>query len=295
MTDAPILVLGGTGKTGRRVAAALAERGHTPRAASRSGDVRFDWTDPATWEPALEGVRAVYVVDSQTPGAAREVPDFSALAVARGVERLVLLSARAFAELDALGAPDELLAPERAVRESGAAWTVLRPTWFSQNFTEFPVVSDGIARGELRLPVGDGPESFVDVRDVAEVAVEALTGEGHAGETYELSGPRALTWAEAVGELARATGRPLRYTPLSEAEYRRELAAEGWPEEAVEVLSALFGHIREGRSGAVSDGVRRALGREPRGFADYAADYAAESAADCAAEAAARSASAPQR
>ncbi|MFG3252006.1 NAD(P)H-binding protein [Streptomyces sp. NPDC048172] len=276
-TTAPILVLGGTGKTGRRVASLLAERGFTPRAAARSaGDVRFDWTDRSTWEPALEGVRAVFLVDSQTWDAAEELGAFSRLAVARGVERLVLLASRAYAELDALGSPGDLLGPERAVREAGAEWTVLRPTWFSQNFAEFPPVSDGMAAGELRLPVGEGRESFIDVRDIAEVAVAALTGDGHAGETYELSGPRALTWREAVGELSRATGREVRFTPLSDQEYRAELAAQGWPEDVVDLFSVVFGHIREGRSDALSDGVRRALGREPRDFAEYAGEYAKE-------------------
>ncbi|GAA2076649.1 NAD(P)H-binding protein [Streptomyces albiaxialis] len=278
-TTSPILVLGGTGKTGRHVASLLAERGFTPRVAARSAEVRFDWTDRSTWEPALEGVRAVYLVDSQTAEAAEELRAFSRLAVARGAERLVLLASRAYAELDALGAPGDLLGPERAVTEAGAEWTVLRPTWFSQNFGEFPPVSDGVDKGELRLPVGEGRESFVDVRDIAEVAVAALTGEGHAGETYELSGPRALTWGEAVEELSRATGRTVRLTPVGDQEYRAELTAQGLPDDVVELFSVIFGHIREGRSDALSDGVRRALGREPRDFTAYVTEEYAKGAA----------------
>ncbi|GAA3680331.1 NAD(P)H-binding protein [Nonomuraea antimicrobica] len=266
MSISSILVTGGTGKTGRRVAALLDRRGVPARVASRSGSVRFDWTDETTWDPALAGVRAVYLVDSQDVGAAAEVRAFTERAVARGVDRLVLLSARVWAEMgDPAG-----LAVEKAVREAGVAWTILRPSWFAQNFGEDPLIAGAMAGGDLRLPTGEGQEPFIDAEDIAEVAVAALTGDGHTGQIYELSGPRALTWGQAVAEIARTTGRAVRFTPISDEQYRTELAAAGHPDDHAEITSALFAHIRHGRGAALSDGVRRALGREPADFASYA-------------------------
>ncbi|MGX2995032.1 NAD(P)H-binding protein [Streptomyces sp. JNUCC 64] len=269
----PVLVLGATGKTGRRVAAALTLRGHTVRAASRKGATRFDWSEPDTWGPALDGTRAVYVVDSQGPDAPAEVGAFARLAAERGVRRLVLLSARTWGEFgDA-----ESLATEAAVRASGVDWTILRPTWFAQNFTEEWFLSSVLTHGELRVPTGGGREPFVDLADVAEVAAVTLTEDGHTGRIYELSGPRALTLEEAVGELARATGRPLRYVPLDDDQYRAEQLAAGIPGEIVELLVQLFGHIRTDGSATVADGVRTVLGREAREFRAYAraADFSA--------------------
>ncbi|WP_424532991.1 NAD(P)H-binding protein [Sphaerisporangium viridialbum] len=266
MSISSTLVTGGTGKTGRRVAALLDRRGVPARVASRSGPVRFDWVDETTWEPALAGVRAVYLIDSQDAGAEAEARAFTKRAVAHGVDRLVLLSARVWAEMgDPAG-----LAVENAVREAGVAWTILRPSWFAQNFGEDPLIATAIARGDLRIPTGEGREPFIDAEDIAEVAVAALTGDGHAGEIYELSGPRALTWGQAVAEIARTTGRAVRFTPISDEQYRTELAAAGHPDDYAEITSALFAHIRHGRGAALSDGVRRALGREPADFASYA-------------------------
>ncbi|WP_336213916.1 NmrA family NAD(P)-binding protein [Nonomuraea sp. LPB2021202275-12-8] len=266
MSPSSILVTGGTGKTGRRVAALLDRRGVPARVASRSGPARFDWADETTWEPALAGVGAVYLVDSQGAGAVAEVRAFAGLAVARGVDRLVLLSARTWAEMgDPAG-----LAVENAVRETGVAWTILRPSWFAQNFSEDPLIAGPVAQGDLRLPAGEGHEPFIDAEDIAEVAVAALTGDGHAGEIYELSGPRALTWGQAVAEIARTTGRAVRFTPISDEQYRADLAAAGLPDDYAEITSALFAHIRHDRGAALSDGVQRALGREPADFASYA-------------------------
>ncbi|WP_052851930.1 NAD(P)H-binding protein [Streptomyces avicenniae] len=259
-----ILVLGGTGKTGRRVAALLGGRA---KVATRSGPIRFDWADTTTWEPALTGVHAAYVVDSQGPDAGAEVAEFAALATARGVRRLVLLSARVGQDLEG----DVWLATERAVRASGTGWTILRPTWFAQNFGEDPLITDALRAGDLRLPTGEGREPFIDAEDIAEVAVAALTGEGHAGQVYELSGPAALTWGEAVAEVARATGDVIRYTPLDEDTYRAESEARGVTGDHLDLMVALFAHIREGRAAHLSDGVRRVLGREPRPFAAHAA------------------------
>ncbi|WP_026877907.1 NAD(P)H-binding protein [Jiangella gansuensis] len=272
MTEQQLVVLGGTGKTGRRVASRLRELGLDPRVASRSGSTRFDWTDETTWEPALKGADALYIVlDDERPDLTEPLVQ---RAVAAGVRRLVLLSARAWADLG----DDTMLAGERAVRSAGVNWTILRPTWFAQNFAETPFISDAVRAGELVLPVGDGREPFVDLDDLAEVAAAALLDDRHAGQTYELSGPRALTWAEAVTEVARASGRTLRYVAVDPQQYAVHLTGRGYPAEVVAVLDPLYAHIRDGLSAHLSDGVQQALGRGPRDFATYVRDAAAAGA-----------------
>ncbi|MDG4786313.1 NAD(P)H-binding protein [Micromonospora sp. WMMD1102] len=264
MNDAPVLVLGGTGKTGRRVVALLHRYGSPVRAASRSGPTRFDWHDESSWTLALAGAGAVYLVDSGGTDAAAQLTEFCARAAAVGVRRLVLLSAR---DWGASGDP-ELLAGERAVAQAGLDATILRPTWFAQNFSEFPVLWHPLRRGELVLPTGDGLVPFVDV-DVDEVAVAALTRPGHAGQIYQLSGPRLLSFGAAVREIAEATGRDLRYRAVSRAEYLAGLTGAGTAAEEAESLVRSLGWIAEGRNAYLSDGVRQVLGREPRDFADY--------------------------
>lgn len=262
------LVLGGTGKTGSRVAGRLEARGLQVRIGSRSGEPPFDWEDHTTWEPALGDVGAVYVAyqpDLAAPGAADAVRAFANLAVDSGVRRLVLLSGR--------GEP-EARRGEEAVRESGAEWTVLRSSFFGQNFSESFFLGP-VLGGELALPAGGVAEPFVDAEDVADAAVAALIEEGHAGELYELTGPRLLTFEEAVGEISRAAGREVRYVPVSAEEFASALRHEGVPPEVVELLVYLFAEVLDGRNACLTDGVRRALGREPRDFADYAREAAA--------------------
>ncbi|MET7368813.1 NAD(P)H-binding protein [Streptomyces sp. NPDC005566] len=274
-----VLVTGGTGKTGRRVVARLREQGVRTRAASRSGETRFDWADPDTWKAALEGVTAVYIVPLDTSPS--PTPALVELAVASGVERLVLLSARGVDVPGYFGEAYEGEGPHRegeaAVRASGADWTILRPGWFAQNFSE-GVFLDGVAGGELALPVGDGAAAFVDADDIAAVAVAALTQDGHTGEVYELSGPRALGLAEVLDEIARATGRRASYVGVDDAAFRAGLVAQGMPEAEAALWADALLPIRTGREAQVSDGVRRALGRAPRDFADFVRDAAAEGA-----------------
>ena len=271
------LVLGGTGKTGRRVAQRLTALGRPVRIGSRSGEPPFDWQDRATWPGLLEGVGSVYVSyypDLAVPGAVETVGAFARLAVDRGVPRLVLLAGR--------GEPETELA-EQAVCQSGAELTILRSTWFSQNFSE-DYLLDPVLGGEVALPAGDTPEPFVDADDIADVAVAALTRDGHIGELYELTGPRLLTFAQAVDEIAKATGRKIRYVPVSIDEYAAAAASQGVPAEVVELLTYLFSEVLDGRNAHVTNGVQRALGREPRDFAEYARDTAASGVWDVAIE-----------
>lgn len=270
-TAKPILVLGSTGKTGSRVAAQLRQRGHAVRGASRKGPVAFDWTDENTWERTLEGVGAAYLVDSQLPDAADSMRAFGKLAVDAGVERLVLLSARDWVVPEG----EEKLPCERAVRESGAQWTILKPSWFFQNFSEDPFIRAQVQGGELVMSTGNGVEPFIDAEDIAEVAVAALTEEGHGGQAYELSGPRLLGLASVADEIARATGRVITYRPLPADEFATYAVGQGVPEEFVGLLNLLYGWIAEGRFATLADGVQRVLGREPRGFEDYVRTAAA--------------------
>jgi uncharacterized protein YbjT (DUF2867 family) len=264
----PILVLGANGKTGRRVAERLRERGLAVRPGSRAGDPPFDWERPETWAPALDGVRAVYVSyypDLAVPGAVETVGSFAALAVERDVRRLVLLAGR--------GEPEAEEA-EQAVRESGADLTILRSTWFAQNFSEDYMLEHVLA-GVVALPAGDTPEPFVDAEDIADVAVAALTDERHIGELYELTGPRPLTFAEAVRAISQAAGREVQYLPVSARDHASTAARYGVPGEVIALLTRLFSEVLDGRNAHVADGVQRALGREPRDFAEYARRTAA--------------------
>ncbi|WP_037681584.1 NAD-dependent epimerase/dehydratase family protein [Streptomyces griseus] len=270
-TTRPILVLGGTGKTGRRVASRLRERGHEVRAASRNGPARFDWSDESTWEPVLKGVGAAYLIDSQLDDAAGTLRDFSRLAVDGGVERLVLLSNRDWV----VPAGEEKLPSERVVRESGAAWTILKPAWFAQNFSEDAFFRRQIVDGDVVTSAGDGVEPFVDADDIADVAVAALTQDGHAGQSYELTGPRRLSLAAVTAEIARATGRRLTHHPISPADHMAYATGRGLSEDYAALLNTLYAWIGENRFADLADGVQRALGREPRDFTDYARHTAA--------------------
>jgi uncharacterized protein YbjT (DUF2867 family) len=263
----PTLVLGGTGKTGRRVVERLRARGLPVRVGSRSGEPPFDWEDQATWAPALEGVASAYVSyypDIAIPGAVEQVRSFAELALEQGARRLVLLSGRG---------EEEAQRAERAVQETGADVTIVRCAWFMQNFSEDFLVGP-VLGGEVALPAGDEPEPFIDADDIADVAVAALTDDRHIGELYELTSPRLLTFAAAIGEIARATGREIRYVPISVEEYAAGAAEHGVPPEFVEFLTYLFSEVL-GRNAYLTDGVQRALGRKPRDFSDYARDAAA--------------------
>jgi uncharacterized protein YbjT (DUF2867 family) len=265
--ERPTLVLGGRGKTGRRVVQRLTARGRPVRVGSRSGQPPFDWEDHSTWAPALHGVGAAYISyypDLSVPGATKAVRGFADLALEQGVERLVLLSGRG---------EEEAQQAEREVNETGAELTILRCAWFMQNFSE-DYLLDSILGGEVVLPADAQLDPFIDADDIADVAVAALTEPGHAGQLYELTGPRLLTFADAVSEIAEATGREIRYHSVSIEDYAAGAAEHGVPAEVVSLLTRLFSEVL-GNSAYVTDGVQRALGRPPHDFADYAAETAA--------------------
>jgi uncharacterized protein YbjT (DUF2867 family) len=251
------------GKTGRRLVQQLTAAGHAPRAAARHGAVHFDWDDRATWAAALAGAEAVYVVPPALRG--DYVPDVEAfLAQAReaGVRRAVLLSARG---ADAGPAPEQnpLYAAEQVLAASGLSWSVVRPSWFMQNFTEGFMVPD--AEGRIRLPAGDGRVPFIDAEDIAAVAAAALTQDGHEGQVYELAGPELLDHHEAAAALGAT------YEDVPPEAWQAAVQEAGMPAEYAAVLAMLFSFIRDGYEARPSDGVQRALGREPGAFAAFAA------------------------
>ncbi len=263
-----ILVLGATGKTGRRIAATLDANGHNVRLGSRSAMPAFDWNNEAGWDDCLAGVDAAYInysPDLAMPGATDSIQAFVDRAKHHGVKRLVLLSGRG---------EEEAQACERIVQDSGIDWTVVRASWFNQNFSEGAFV-EMVQSGQITLPDVDTPEPFVDVDDIAEVAVAALTEAGHAGEVYEVTGPRMLTLAEVAAELSKATGRTIDYVPVPHDAFVAGVTESGAPKDVVWMLDYLFATVLDGRNAYLTDGVQRALGREPKDFADYAREVAA--------------------
>jgi uncharacterized protein YbjT (DUF2867 family) len=262
------LVLGGTGKTGSRIAAGLKRKGIPIRIGSRSAHPSFDWTNEAGWSACLKDVEAVYInyaPDLAIPGATDSIRAFVELAKRHGVKRLVLLSGRGEAEAQAC---------ERIVQESGVEWTIVRASWFYQNFSE-GAFFDMVHAGQITLPAGDTPEPFVDVDDIAEVAVTALIEPGHAGEVYEVTGPRLMTFADIASDLSKATGREIAYIQIPHDAFVSGIADSGAPEEVVWLLDYLFSTVLDGRNAHLTDGVQRALGRPPKDFADYAQEVAA--------------------
>ncbi|GAA1658482.1 NAD(P)H-binding protein [Actinoplanes couchii] len=271
MAKSSTLVLSSRGKTGRRVADRLEGLGHSVRAASRTGRTVFDLAAPDTWHHALEDVGAVYVVpmSGEEPADPAAVARFIEQAEKAGVRRAVLLSVRG-----AQGAVDAgQQETEEALRASGLEWTILRPAWFAQNFSE-GIFLEEMRSGVLTTPAGDGSEAFIDLKDVADVAVAALTQPGHAGKIYELSGPEAMSFAQAVQMITAAGGPVVRYESVDPGAYVAAQLAAGVPAEVAEVVAELFGAIREGSGDYISHGVQQALGRGPRSFSTFAASAA---------------------
>ena len=266
------LLIGGNGKTGRRVAAGLRALGVEVRVASRSTELPFDWNDDATWGPAFDGVRSAYVAyspDLVMPGAVEHIRAFTALAAERGVERLVLLSGRGEAAAEA--------SEQVVLRSAVPVTSIVRAAWFAQNFSE-DFMAAGVTAGELVLPETSVTEPFIDARDIADVAVAALTQPGHEGQVLEVTGPELLTMAQAAEQLAAATGRPLAYVPLPMDAYLEGAAEQGVPPEWRELLGFLFGELMDGRNSSTTDTVERVLGRPARRFAAFAQEAAAAGA-----------------
>jgi uncharacterized protein YbjT (DUF2867 family) len=205
----------------------------------------------------------------------RLADEFVALAVKAGVTRFVALSGRGLDKVDS--AFPGMVAGERAVRDSGAEWTIIRANNFNQNFDE-DLWRQPLVEGRLALPMDATPEPFIDTEDVAEVAAVLLTEDGHHGQVYELSGARALSFAEAVAVIAAATGRAIEFVELTPQQYRTELLSAGLSDAEATSLNAMFAGMREGHLSSPTDAVRRLLGRDPIDFGSYAVRAAAAGA-----------------
>ncbi|THU32974.1 NmrA family transcriptional regulator [Niastella caeni] len=263
-----ILVTGSTGKTGRRVLQRLLDRGIPVRGVSGSGNPRFDWNDPATWEKALNNIRYVYISyypDLAVPGTGKVMEAFTKMAVEKGVQKLVLLSGRG---------EEEAQVCEKVVMNTGVDWSIVRASWFCQNFSEGSWL-EPILAGHMPLPVGDIGEPFIDADDIADVAVAALTDEKHNKKLYEVTGPRLLTFEEAIKEIARATGRKITFERVPIDAYSAILADYGLPKDVIWLVTYLFTEVLDGRNESIADGVQQALGRKPNDFSEFARKTAA--------------------
>lgn len=262
MTDHPILVIGATGKTGSRVATKLEALGHTVRRGTRGAAIPFDWETPETWAPALSGVRAAYVTyfpDLAFPGAVEKLQALTVTAKDMGVQHLVLLSGR--------GEHHARLG-EEVVRNSGVDFTIVRAAWFAQNFSE-GYLRAPILAGVLPMPGGMIAEPIIDIDDIADVVVAALTEDGHVGELYEVTGPRLMTFAEMALDLSNAIGQSIQHVPITFDDFHANVAKAG-DTFVADVFTAIARETLDGRNAHLTDGVQRALGRAPRDFAEYA-------------------------
>jgi uncharacterized protein YbjT (DUF2867 family) len=267
MDSSPILVVGSTGKTGRRIVDLLVEKGIEVRHGSRQSNPAFDWEDPMGWPAVFEGVESAYVSffpDLAVPEAPAAIEELTSCARAVGVKRLVLLSGRGEANAERC---------ENIVRQSGLEFTLVRASWFFQNFSEGHLL-EPVLEGVVALPAGQVHEPFVDADDIAEVAVAALTDGRHVGQLYEVTGPRLISFAAAVGEIAEASGREVSYVPVCSDDYRHALTQVAGPELA-NMLTDLCDEVLDGRNATLGDGVQRALGRAPREFMDFCRSTAA--------------------
>ncbi len=261
-TQAPILIIGKNGKTGARVNQRLQALGYTPRAVSRSTTPSFDWENSATWLAAIQGTRTAYVTyqpDLAIPNAETTIKNFVKLARENGLEHIVLLSGRG---------EEGAQRAEKILQESGISWTILRCSWFCQNFSE-SFMLEGVLTGELVLPEADTLEPFVDADDIADVAVAALTEPGHQNRLYELTGPRAINFAQCAEEISEALGRPVTYTPVPVNAYIAAMDEQGQPKELQWLIRELFTVVFDGRNSQVKNGVERALGRPATDFKTY--------------------------
>lgn len=261
-TQGQHLVIGSTGKTGTRVLKGLKALGFSPKGASRHGDVTFDWDDPTTWTTALNGIDTVYLTyypDLAVPKAPEDISKFCALAKMKGVRHITVLSGRA--------EPAAQIC-ENIIMQSGISWTVIRASWFDQNFSE-GLFRQFIMDGNIALPVTDVTEPFIDIDDIAEIAIASLTEEEHSGQLYEVTGPELISFADIADKFSKHLDREIRFESISMSEFERRLDQGGVPRGAIEALTYLFGEVLDGRSESTTNGVERALGRPATSFDEY--------------------------
>ncbi|MEM8846227.1 MAG: NAD(P)H-binding protein [Bacteroidota bacterium] len=263
-----VLVLGGTGKTGRRIVEQLQQRGYHVRIGSRGATPKFDWEDTSTWSTALEGIDSVYITyqpDLAVPGAKEAIEGLTKEAKKHGVQKLVLLSGKGEREAELC---------EEIVMNSGVDYTIVRASWFNQNFSE-SFFLDPILHGFVALPLADTNVPYVDADDIAEVAVEALTNQAHDGEIYELTGSQFFTFRQVIKEIAKATDREITFSEVSVEEYTQMLKEHGVPEGYVWLISYLFTEVLDNEANQVMTyDIEKVLGRKPKLFLDFVKETA---------------------
>lgn len=273
MQNAPILIIGKTAKTGLRVEQRLQALGYATRGVSRASTPAFDWEDPTSWQEAMQGTESAYVTfypDLAVATAEETIGEFIATAKKEGLRHIVLLSGRG--EQGAQRA-------EEVLAKSGLDWNVVRASWFMQNFSEGFMI-DGILNGDLMLPAGDIAEPFIDIDDLADVVVAALTRPELRDRLFEVSGPRALTFAQCAAEISQATGYTVEYTQISMEAFSDALQDQGMPEEMLWLMNELFTVVLDGRNSQPSSGVEEALGRPATDFSEYVRKVMASGAWD---------------
>ncbi len=264
-----ILVIGGTGKTGRKVVQKLQGLGHNVRVGSRNANPAFDWEDQTTWAPALEGIEKMYVTfqpDLAVPGALEAIESLTKLAIRNGIKKMVLLSGKGEKEAELC---------EQVVINSGLNYTIIRASWFNQNFSE-SFFLDPIIAGHVALPQAEAKVPYIDTDDIADVAVEALLNEKHTGQLYELTGPRLLTFPEVANEIAKATGRTIEFTPISLQAYSKMLEEFEVPADYIWLINYLFTEVLgEEKNAQITNDIEKVLGRKPKDFSAYVEETAA--------------------
>lgn len=263
-----ILVLGSNGKTGRRVAARLENNPEVEiRLGSRNEKIPFDWENSQTWENVVKDIHTIYITfqpDLAVPFAAEAIENFTKLATKNGVQKIVLLSGRGEKEAQVC---------EEIVKKNAQYWTIIRASWFNQNFSE-SFFLDPILYGIVALPRAEALEPFTDADDIADVVTTALLDDSHNGKTYELTGPRLLTFKQAVNEIAEASGRNITFQSLSLEEYTQMLREYQVPEDHIWLVNYLFEQVLDGRNSNITQDIENVLGRKAKDFSTYAKETA---------------------
>lgn len=268
MKNSKTLVIGGTGKTGRKVATRLTRIGQTVRIGSRNASPAFDWQDASTWPNALAGMDKVYITfqpDLAVPGALEAIEGLTREAERAGIKKLVLLSGKGEREAELC---------EQVVINYGIDYTIVRASWFNQNFSE-SFFLDPILAGHVALPQADVKVPYVDTDDIADVVVAALISDEHNGRIYELTGPRLLTFREVVDEIAKATNRNIEFTSISLSAYSKMLVEFQVPADYIWLINYLFTEVLgDERNAVLTRDVEKVLGRKPKDFSVYVQEVA---------------------
>ncbi len=268
MNKQKILVLGSNGKTGRRVAERLEQVPNIQiRLGSRNEKIPFDWEKSETWEDVLQDIDSVYITfqpDLAIPSAEDSIENFTRLATKSGVQKVVLLSGRGEKEAQIC---------EEIVKQNAKNWTIVQTSWFNQNFSE-SFFLDPILAGIVALPRAEALEPFIDADDIAEVVTAALLDDKHNGQTYELTGPRLLTFKEVINEIAAVSGRNITFQPLTLEEYTQMLKEYQVPEDHIWLINYLFEQVLDGRNSSITSDIEKVLGRKAKDFSAYAKETA---------------------